>query len=109
MKSISIRLPLIQPITITLAPSLLLHVVHPSLIGALAFLSFPQTLFSSYGSYNNRLKICLLFFLPSIDFACSIVYGEREGEAKDRGVGGIVWGGWNEVETSGKRITLHLR
>lgn len=47
------------------------------------------------------------FFLPSIDFACSIVYGEREGEAKDRGVGGL--GGWNEVETSGKRITLHLR
>lgn len=47
------------------------------LISTLAFLSFPQTLFSSYSSYNNRLKICLLFFLSSIDFARSIVYGER--------------------------------
>lgn len=43
------------------------------------------------------------FFLPSIDFASSIVYGERE-RRKTEGRGG---GG--EVETSGKRITLHLR
>lgn len=53
------------------------------------FSPFPQTLFSSYGSYNNGLKICLLllfsvrrslsfFLLSSIDFARSIVYEGRE-------------------------------
>lgn len=111
MKSISIRLPLIQSSAITLAPSLRLHVVQPSLIStSLAFLSFPQTLFSSHGSYNNRLKICLLFFFPVLILPVALSM-EREGAAKDRRVEGG-WGGgggWNEVETSGKRITLHLR
>ena len=66
-------------------------------------------MFSLYSSYNNRLKICLLFFLPVLILPVALSM-EREGEAKDRGAeGGVGWGGWNEVETSGKRITLHLR
>lgn len=43
------------------------------------------------------------FFLSSIDFACSIVYGERERKEKDRGRGREV-----EVETTGKRITFYV-
>lgn len=54
-----------------------------SLISTLAFLSFPQTLFSSYSSYNNGLKICLLFFFPVLILPVALSM-ERERE-KERG------------------------
>lgn len=48
------------------------------------------------------------FFLSSIDFARSIVYGEREREReRERGERQRA-GERNEVETTGKRITFYV-
>lgn len=70
------------------------------LISTLAFLSFPQTLFSSYSSYNNRLKICLLFSFQYWFCQQHCLWRER-GERQKAGER-------NEVETTGKRITFYI-